>query len=158
MIEHHFVRAPGAAITAVVDDRRRVLMLYRHRFVADLWGWELPGGLVDDQEDPAVTAAREVAEETGYRVWGLERLVTFQPMAGMVDSPHHVFLAEKAELIGPPTEETEAQDMRWVPLAEAARMLRSGRVLTSGTAIGLLAVLRRFDGEAQFPERQAPDG
>jgi 8-oxo-dGTP pyrophosphatase MutT (NUDIX family) len=31
-------------------------------------GWELPGGHCEDGEDPAITAAREVQEETGYRI------------------------------------------------------------------------------------------
>ena len=31
-------------------------------------GWELPGGHCEDGEDPAVTAAREVEEETGYGI------------------------------------------------------------------------------------------
>jgi 8-oxo-dGTP pyrophosphatase MutT (NUDIX family) len=29
-------------------------------------GWELPGGHCEDGEDPAITAAREAEEETGY--------------------------------------------------------------------------------------------
>lgn len=40
--------------------RERVLMIWRHRFVLDQWTWELPGGSVDSDEDPAITAAREV--------------------------------------------------------------------------------------------------
>lgn len=140
-VEHHFVRAPGAAIIVVQDERQRILMMYRHRFVSDLWGWELPGGLVDDREDPAVTAAREAEEETGYRPRNVRHLLTYQPMAGMVDSPHHIYLADGADLVGGPTECTEAQETRWMPLDEAAELLRSGRTVTSGTAIGLLAVL-----------------
>ena len=31
-------------------------------------GWELPGGHCEDGEDPAVTAAREAEEESGYRI------------------------------------------------------------------------------------------
>ena len=31
-------------------------------------GWELPGGHCEDGEDPAITAAREAEEETGYRI------------------------------------------------------------------------------------------
>lgn len=31
-------------------------------------GWELPGGHCEDGEDPALTAAREAEEETGYRI------------------------------------------------------------------------------------------
>ena len=77
---HHVVRLPAAALAALVDDQDRVLMLWRHRFVPDRWGWELPGGLVDDGEEPAEAANRELAEETGYRAGQLEHLVTFQPI------------------------------------------------------------------------------
>ena len=31
-------------------------------------GWELPGGHCENGEDPAITAAREAEEETGYRI------------------------------------------------------------------------------------------
>jgi hypothetical protein len=50
---HHVVRLRKAAVMALVDGEERVLMLWRHRFVPDRWGWELPGGLVDDGEEPA---------------------------------------------------------------------------------------------------------
>lgn len=68
-------------------------MMWRHRFVFDRWGWELPGGLVEAGEDALVTAVREVEEETGYRPKQIEPLITYQPMAGMVDSEHLLFLA-----------------------------------------------------------------
>jgi 8-oxo-dGDP phosphatase len=42
---HHAVRLPQAAMMVLVDDQERVLLLSRHRFVQDRWGWELPGGL-----------------------------------------------------------------------------------------------------------------
>jgi 8-oxo-dGDP phosphatase len=46
-----------------VDDA--ILMSWRHRFVPDVWNWGLPGGIVDEGEEPAQTAAREIVEETG---------------------------------------------------------------------------------------------
>jgi len=45
---HHVVRLHRAAMMVLVDDRERVLLLWRHRFVQDRWGWELPGGLIDE--------------------------------------------------------------------------------------------------------------
>ena len=39
----HVVRLPRAALMALLDDQRRVLLVWRHRFVPDMWGWELPG-------------------------------------------------------------------------------------------------------------------
>jgi 8-oxo-dGTP pyrophosphatase MutT (NUDIX family) len=74
---HHVVRLPRAAVMVLVDDQERVLMLWRHRFVQDRWGWELPGGLIDEDEEPEDTAVRELEEETGYRAGRVEHLVTY---------------------------------------------------------------------------------
>ena len=140
--EHHTVWMPAAAMAAVLDDAaERVLLMWRHRFVPDVWNWELPGGLIEDGEDPATTAAREIEEETGYRPRTLEHLTTFEPMIGMVTSPHHVFLARGAEYVGEPVEKTEMQRMEWVPLAEVPALITSGEVRNSGTLVALLHVL-----------------
>ena len=88
---HHVVRLRKAAVAALLDDQDRVLMLWRHRFVPDRWGWELPGGLVDEGEEPAAAANRELVEETGYRAGHLDHLVTFQPMPGTIDAEHYVY-------------------------------------------------------------------
>ena len=60
-------RMRRCAMTVVLDDPgERVLLMLRHRFIVDRWVWELPGGYIDPDEDPAVCAAREVEEETGW--------------------------------------------------------------------------------------------
>ena len=45
--EHHVVRAPADASGTVVSDERGVLLLWRHRFTTDTWGWEVPAGRID---------------------------------------------------------------------------------------------------------------
>ena len=139
--EHHTVTLPPAAMTVVLDDRAtQVLMAWRHRFVPDLWNWELPGGLLDEGEEPAVTAAREVEEETGYRPRAVEHLVTFEPMVGTVRSAHHVFLARGAELVADPTEVNEGK-FEWLPLADIPNLIAKGKIVNSGSLVGLLHVL-----------------
>jgi 8-oxo-dGTP pyrophosphatase MutT (NUDIX family) len=39
-------------------------MMWRYPFVPKQFGWEFPGGIVDQGEDPADTALRETVEET----------------------------------------------------------------------------------------------
>ncbi len=139
--EHHVAWMPPAAVTVVLDDAgESVLLSWRHRFVPDVWNWELPGGLIEEGEDPAETAAREVEEETGYRPRSLEHLVTFEPMIGMVRNPHYVFLARGAERVGDPVEQDEGR-FRWVPLAEVPGAITGGQVANSGTLVALLHVL-----------------
>ncbi|GAB2328791.1 GntR family transcriptional regulator [Streptomyces variabilis] len=146
--EHHVVKLQHVAITAVLDDRDRVLMLWRYRFVPKQFGWELPGGIVDQGEDPADTALRETVEETGWRPKSLEHVVSYQPMVGMVDSPHEIFVAYGAERVGEPTDVEEAGHTEWVPLADIPGLMVRGELMGSGTLIALLHILanRRAQG------------
>lgn len=144
--EHHVVRLQHVAVTAVLDDRDRVLMMWRYRFVPRRFGWELPGGIVDEGETAAEAAAREVLEETGWRPRGLEHVVTFQPMVGMVDSPHEVFLARGAEKVGEPSDAEEAGHIEWVPLSAVPGLMARGDLMGSGTLVALLHVLASRPG------------
>jgi 8-oxo-dGTP pyrophosphatase MutT (NUDIX family) len=140
--EHHVVTLKAAAMVAMLDDTgERVLLMWRHRFVPDVWNWELPGGVVDEDEDPASTAAREAEEETGYRPRSLKHVVTFEPMIGMVRSPHHVYVAHGAEKVGPPTETTEMHHLGWIPICEIPQLIDTGKICNSGTLIALLHLL-----------------
>ncbi|OJY49481.1 NUDIX hydrolase [Pseudonocardia sp. 73-21] len=139
--EHHTVTMKPAAMTVVLDDAgEHVLMSWRHRFVPDVWNWELPGGLLDPDETPAETAAREVEEETGYRPRRLEHLVTFEPMIGMVRNAHHVFLTRGVERVGEATELNEGT-FEWVALSDVPELIAKGRITNSGSLVGLLHVL-----------------
>lgn len=140
--EHHVVRLQRVAMALVLDDLNRVLMLWRHRFVVNAWGWELPGGIVSPDEDPAAAAERECVEETGWRPNELTKLAEFQPMPGMVDTPHEIFVARGAVKVGEPSDAEEAAIIRWVPLDVLPTLIERGLVLGAGSLVGLLHVLR----------------
>ncbi|MFZ4178433.1 GntR family transcriptional regulator [Streptomyces griseoincarnatus] len=146
--EHHVVKLHHVAVTAVMDDQDRVLMMWRYRFVPQQFGWELPGGIVDAGEEPADTALREVVEETGWRPKALEHIVSYQPMVGMVDSPHEIFVGHGAERVGEPTDLEEAGHIEWVPLADIPGLMARGELMGSGTLVALLHILanRRVQG------------
>ncbi|MEU7822481.1 NUDIX hydrolase [Catellatospora sp. NPDC049133] len=139
--EQYVLRVPTAAMVIVVDDAERVLMMWRHRFILDRWVWELPGGYIDPDEDPAVCAAREVEEETGWRPRSLEPLVTFQPMVGTIDQTNLVYLGRGADHIGTAPDVNEAERVEWIPLDDVERRMRLGEIVGAGSVSGLLAVL-----------------
>lgn len=139
--EHHVVKLQHVAIAAVLDDQDRVLMMWRYRFVPDSFGWELPGGIVDQGESALQAALREVEEETGWRPNSLAHVVTYQPMVGMVDSPHEIFVGQGAKLIGEPTDLEEAGHIAWVPLSDIPGLMTRGELMGSGTLVALLHVL-----------------
>ena len=136
-LDHRLIRtAPGAG-AVVTDERRRVLLIWRHRFITDSWGWEIPLGKIEDGEEPATAAAREVEEETGWRPGPLRPLVKVQPTNGISDSVHHVFRADSATHLGPPTEGWEAERVEWVPLSDIPRLVGKGDIV-SGTSMAAL--------------------
>ncbi len=69
----------SASIVVVDGSSQRVLLVRVHRFVKGRWGWELPGGLVDVEEEPREAALRELEDQAGYRVDELEQLLSFEP-------------------------------------------------------------------------------
>lgn len=140
--DHHVVRMPAAAAGTVVHDPDRgVLLLWRHRFTTDTWGWEVPAGRIDEGETPAATAEREALEETGWRPGPLRHLTTYFPHNGTSDATFHLFVADGATHVGPPSDPSESERIEWVPVARLRDEIRAGRV---GDGLSLTALLWWF--------------
>ena len=58
---------PGAVVILPVRDDGSVVLIRNHRWTLGRAVLELPAGGLDPGEAPAVAAARELEEETGYR-------------------------------------------------------------------------------------------
>jgi 8-oxo-dGTP pyrophosphatase MutT (NUDIX family) len=140
--EQYVLRMPRAAMTIVVDDSsQNVLMIWRHRFIVDRWTWEIPGGYVDPNEDPLIAAAREVAEETGWRPRGMRLLGSFQPLVGSADFENLLYVAEGAENTGKSADVNEAARIEWIPLNSVRELMGEGKIIGAATQIGLLHLL-----------------
>jgi 8-oxo-dGTP pyrophosphatase MutT (NUDIX family) len=147
-LDHRLVRtAPGAG-AVVTDEKDRVLLIWRHRFITDSWGWEIPLGQIDEGEMPQVAAAREVEEETGWRPGPLRPLLSIQPTNGFTDSLHFVYRADSATHIGPPTDPWEAERVEWVHLSGVRKLIDSGEIVCGTSLSSLLYLLVEAAGSA----------
>ena len=85
--------APDWVMTIPVYQGQFVLVRqWRHSL--DAITLEFPGGVADRGEDPAVTARRELEEETGFRVGRLTHLGTCSPNPALFKNRFHCYLAE----------------------------------------------------------------
>lgn len=150
--EHHVVRARGPAVGVVVHDADRgVLLLHRHRFTTDSWGWEVPAGGVDAGEEREQAAAREVLEETGWRPGPLRHLHDYHPSNGLSDQVFSLWSAESATYVGEPVDRAEAERVEWVPVDEVRRLVTSGKVVDGMSLTALLWWLLHGDGTGAAP-------
>lgn len=122
------------------DGGIEVLLLFRHRFITDTWGWEIPAGGVDRGETPAAAAARETREETGWELTRPPEPVTvFHPSNGLSDQTFHIFHADGARHVGDPSDPTEASRIEWRSVSDVRSLIAGGRI-TDGLSLTGLAV------------------
>ncbi|MDG1366346.1 MAG: NUDIX hydrolase [Acidimicrobiales bacterium] len=139
--EHHVVRMPNHAAGTLVVVEGRVLLIWRHRFVTDSWGWEIPAGRIDVGESVAEAAVRECIEETGWQPGVTTPLIDWHPCNGSIDLTFHVVRATDAKHVGEPTDLDEAAAVDWVPLDDIRLMLRNGEIGDGLSVVALLAEL-----------------
>ena len=138
------VEHPGAVAIAALDADDRLMMIHQYRHAVRRRLWELPAGLLDVAgEDPATTAARELAEEAGLAATDWSVLLDVVPSPGFSDESVRVYLARGITEVGrPDLGDDEEADLavRWVSLPVAVRMVLGGTIVNGVTAAAILAV------------------
>ncbi|GGZ56758.1 NUDIX hydrolase [Streptomyces inusitatus] len=137
-LDHTVIRLRPVAVATVVNEADEVLLLWRHRFITGVWGWELPSGGTGEGEDPAIAAARELEEETGWRPGPMRLLLAVDPMPGISTSHHRVYWSDSAEYMGHPEDDFESARREWVPLARVPDLIARGEVRSANAVSALL--------------------
>ncbi|MEO3790122.1 NUDIX hydrolase [Nonomuraea sp. B10E15] len=163
--ERDYVIHPGAVAVLALDDQDRVLLIRQYRHPTRRLMWELPAGIRDVPGEPLVdAAARELAEEAGYRAATWHTLVDLRTSPGMSDERIRVFLARDLTKI--PDEENgfvhrhEEIDMpvEWVPLPDAVEKALMGMIHNSPAVAGILAAYAAsVEGLALLRPADAPE-
>jgi ADP-ribose pyrophosphatase len=93
-----FVIQPRDWVNVVALTPEHELVLVRQfRFGIDAFSLEIPGGIMDDGEDPVETAVRELREEAGYVGASARLLGSVHPNPAMQSNRCHLVLVEGAQ-------------------------------------------------------------
>ncbi len=137
-MEMEIVRHPGGATVVAVDDKQRVCLLKQYRYACDGWVWELPAGKRDHNEEPLLTAQRELQEEAGRMATQWRSLGNMISSPGVFTEVVHCYLATDLSVCDTEHEAEELIEIHWIPFEEAVEMAIDNRINDAKSVIGLL--------------------
>ena len=136
------VRHCGGAAVLLVNENK-VLLVKQFRYLYGKEIYEIPAGKIDEGEDCAVAAGRELEEETGYRA-KLKHYFELYPSPGYTDEIIHVYAAEKFEFVGQKLDKGEFLNCKFIEIAEVLKMFERGEICDAKT---ISAVYKYISGK-----------
>jgi len=138
--DREVIRHPGSVVVVPLLAADAVCLVEVVRVAVGRTLLELPAGTLDREETLAAAAARELAEETGYRAGRIAAAGSFWMSPGILRERMHLFVAD--ELVpGPqalePGEQIRTRTVAW---REAVAMCLDGRIDDAKTIAGILLV------------------
>ncbi|RZJ79088.1 MAG: NUDIX hydrolase [Flavobacterium sp.] len=77
--DYYVLEYPNWVNAVALTKENKIIMVRQYRFAADIISLEIPGGVIDDGEEPETAIIRELQEETGYSFDSCELIATLYP-------------------------------------------------------------------------------
>ncbi|HEV2419655.1 MAG TPA: NUDIX hydrolase [Terriglobia bacterium] len=142
--QRELVRQPGSVVVLPVLADGNILLVRQFRYAARQSLWELVAGGLEPGEKPLRAAARELAEETGYRARVFERVLDFYPSPGILNEVMHLVEARGLTRGEARPEADERIVVKAFALDELRKMARTHKIKDGKTLAGLFWLLDRM--------------
>jgi ADP-ribose pyrophosphatase len=133
---------PGSVVVLPLLPDGRILLIRQYRHATRQYLWELVAGRIDAGESPREAAAREMIEETGYRVKKLKIFLDVFPTPGFLEERMYILLAEGLTPGQARPEDDEKITAKAFSHAQIESMIRTGKLRDAKTIVGVLYYLR----------------
>lgn len=127
----------GAAIVAI-NENREVCLLRQYRHAVRDWIWEIPAGMLEENDDSILLRAKsELQEESGCTAEQWSELGIVQSSPGVFTEKVHLFLALNLTLGEQQLEEGEVIEVHWIAFNEAMAQIYDGTINDAKSCIAL---------------------
>ncbi len=137
LVSRPVIHHPGAVAVIAQPAPDAIVLVRQFRYPIRRWTLEIPAGTRARDEAPEATAARELAEETGWRCERLAELIRLYPAVGVSDEELIIYRAEGLGRGQAAPEPGELMSAEAVPLAQLAALARAGEICDAKTLIAL---------------------
>ena len=127
----------GVAVLPL-DERNNVLAVTQYRYVFGKTLLEIPAGKLDDGEDPATGALRELREETGAVPDTLLPMGRILPAPGCYGETLYLFLARGLHIGQQQPDEDEFLRLERIPFDEMVHRIMNGEIDDAKTVAAVL--------------------
>ena len=145
VVKWDFIQHKGAAAVVPVDDEGRLIMVKQYRNALDRYTLEIPAGGLNGQEEPTMqAAARELAEETGYRAGHMELLLTIRTTVAFCNEKIDIYLATNLTAGEQHLDEDEYVHVGAYTVDELTEKIYAGEIQDSKTVSAVLAYKDKY--------------
>lgn len=138
--KRELVKHPGAVALIPITAEGKIILVKQYRKALDRTLIEIPAGRIEINEEPKLTAIRELEEETGLGAGKVTYLQSFATSPGFADEIIHLYLAEELYEIENPAagDEDEFIELLEVTIADAEKLVATGEIYDAKTAFAVL--------------------
>jgi len=144
---YYVLEYPNWSNAVAITEEGKILLVRQYRHAAEIVSLELPGGVIEKDEDPKDGIKRELLEETGYTAGEWTHLTTIHPLIAYSDERIEVYLARGLSKGERKLDPGEFLDVLEVEPTQAMAWLREGKVSDPKTVIGLFWLEKLNNGQ-----------
>lgn len=150
--DFYIMRCPDWVLVIALTTEREVVLVNQFRFGSRDFSWEVPGGVIDDEDpSPLEAGLRELVEETGYVGENARYLGWCYPNPALqTNRSHFIFVENCHQRQGQDLDPHEELQVKAVPVEEAYAMAARGEI-THSIAINAIFWLQRVMAASQQP-------
>ncbi|MBO86588.1 MAG: ADP-ribose pyrophosphatase [Deltaproteobacteria bacterium] len=153
-VDLEVIRHPGASAVVPLHADQTVTLVHQYRHAGGGMHYEVPAGVLEAGEAPALCAARELSEEVQLRAARLIPLSTIHTTPGFTDERIHLFLGLDLQPTSDAPEDDEYIRVVRMPLQEALSMTQDGRITDAKTICALHLAARHTPATESRPSAE----